>query len=96
MKAKEDERQRKLEEARKPQYSHTPELSAGSRKLLATRGHTGGFLERVAINARRKENNDIVRRKHQRVDAECTFKPKIKVNKEMLRSGDDRPLHERL
>jgi len=34
--------------------------------------------------------------KHEQESKKTTFKPKIKVNKEMLRSGDDRPLHERL
>ena len=78
MQAKEEERKRKLEEARKPQHSHQPKISRGTKKLLASRGDSGGFLKRVEKNALRK-NYDALRRKERDggVDPHCTFKPKI-------------------
>lgn len=77
MRQKEAERKRKLEEARKPQYTHKPKLSEGSKKLIAERGRTGGFLKRVEKNALRKEYDVQRRKERERLDGQCTFKPRI-------------------
>ena len=59
---------------------------------------TGSFLQRQKENeARAKARmNRLLLEKEEKLRKSETFKPQVKVKSEMLRSGDERPTHERL
>lgn len=73
---KEMRKQLKLEQvAQQCTSSHTPKLCKKSLKM-ASKTKPGDFLERVANDALKKEN-DFLRKKARAADPECTFQPRI-------------------
>ena len=73
---KEIRRQLKLEQvAKQCTSSHTPKLCKKSLRI-ASESKPGDFLERVATDALKKENQ-FFRKKAKAADPECTFKPAI-------------------